>query len=570
MRPTPFFRRLERFTARVFAVALAALVLGVVAAGRHVRELKRAQGWVTHTYDVIGGLSRVEATVRAAESAERAFALTGDSLALGPVDRVQGEAAEALAAVRALVADNPAQTKRAAALAAAVDGKVAAMHALVRARRERGRDAAAARVAAGHGPREMLAVERAVGEMKARELQLLARRRDDVVASTAASGVLVELLAGGALVLLGVAFVSVAGARARQRAAEERAAAVHDELRVRVAELEARGRESRTLSQLSEALQLCLTPGEAHDAVARVVPALLELPASGGVLAVVRASRNRVERVASWGALAGEVTLAFAPEECCALRSGRQYAVRAGEARLRCAHVAADVDDYVCLPLSAHGETLGVLHVAGAALHGARGEGREPLALLREAGEHVAVALANLALRDRLRQQSIRDPLTGAFNRRYLEESLDREVARARRHGHGLGLLMLDVDHFKRVNDVHGHEAGDEVLRATGELLRRAVREEDVVCRYGGEEFAVLLPDVTEEVANARALHILAAVRGQQVAHRGEPVGSVTASVGVAMFPQHGAEGTDVLRRADEALYAAKRAGRDRVVAAGV
>jgi diguanylate cyclase (GGDEF)-like protein len=168
----------------------------------------------------------------------------------------------------------------------------------------------------------------------------------------------------------------------------------------------------------------------------------------------------------------------------------------------------------------------------------------------------------------RLREQSVRDPLTELFNRRYMEETLRREVRRAEREDRPLGVIMLDIDHFKRFNDTLGHAAGDGLLRELGHLLPRSVRESDVVCRYGGEEFVLILPDASLEVARQRAEHLRGEVSTLHTIHKGRSLGAVTISLGVAAFPAHGASGEAVLESADAALYRAKGEGRDRVVVA--
>jgi diguanylate cyclase (GGDEF)-like protein len=177
------------------------------------------------------------------------------------------------------------------------------------------------------------------------------------------------------------------------------------------------------------------------------------------------------------------------------------------------------------------------------------------------------MALANLTLRETLRHQSIRDPLTSLFNRRYFEESLEREIRRAQRRGSLLGVIMLDLDRFKLFNDSFGHEAGDALLRAFGEMLRRKVRGEDVACRYGGEEFAVLLPEATLDAARERAEELRLAAKSLQVAYQDHLLGPITLSLGVAVYPDQGLSGQTVLRAADAALYKSKADGRDRVTA---
>ena len=170
----------------------------------------------------------------------------------------------------------------------------------------------------------------------------------------------------------------------------------------------------------------------------------------------------------------------------------------------------------------------------------------------------------------RLQQESIRDPLTGLYNRRYLEDSLQRETRRATRAEHGLGVIMFDLDHFKKFNDTYGHDAGDTVLRDTAALLVKSVRAEDIVCRFGGEEFVIILPRADFKTAYARAERIRRQVSELNVLHRELSVGKITVSGGVAALPEHGIGPADLLQAADAALYRAKKEGRDRIVGAGV
>jgi len=169
----------------------------------------------------------------------------------------------------------------------------------------------------------------------------------------------------------------------------------------------------------------------------------------------------------------------------------------------------------------------------------------------------------------RLREQSVRDVLTGLFNRRYLEETMPRELARAERLHGPLGLLLLDIDHFKRVNDTYGHAVGDDVLRQLGNLLKSNVRGSDIACRYGGEEFVLLLPEAAREVTCQRAETLRAGAKSLTVSHQGRPIEPITISIGVAAFPADGATPAALLKSADDALYRAKREGRDRTAVAG-
>ncbi|MBN1320210.1 MAG: GGDEF domain-containing protein [Thermoleophilia bacterium] len=173
------------------------------------------------------------------------------------------------------------------------------------------------------------------------------------------------------------------------------------------------------------------------------------------------------------------------------------------------------------------------------------------------------------ALNRRLAEQAIRDPLTGLYNRRFMEESIARELVRAARNGYPVSLVMCDIDHFKSVNDDHGHQAGDRVLRALGKLLRRRCRSSDIPCRYGGEEFLLVFPDMPGDVAVEWAEHMRAAVEAMVIRHQGRTV-RVTASFGVAVYPTHGTTPQQVMSAADDAQYAAKAAGRNQVKRAPV
>ena len=216
--------------------------------------------------------------------------------------------------------------------------------------------------------------------------------------------------------------------------------------------------------------------------------------------------------------------------------------------------------------MMAHGEVLAVLHVQLSRNSEPSAQGADSQGLLRVFTEHMALALSNLNLRIALRQHSIRDPLTGLFNRRYLEETLVTETERSKRDVAPFSIIMLDLDQFKRFNDKHGHEAGDAVLQTVGKYLLRHVRGGDIACRYSGEEFTMVLPGAGSQEAFQRAEQLCEGVRTLRVEFRGQALGPLTLSAGVATYPDQGETGEHVQQAADLALYAAKADGRDRVV----
>jgi diguanylate cyclase (GGDEF)-like protein len=227
---------------------------------------------------------------------------------------------------------------------------------------------------------------------------------------------------------------------------------------------------------------------------------------------------------------------------------------------------------YACLPLVAQGETLGILHlVNGPPAADKAGEDRmqEKFRLAKGFAENIGLAIANLKLRDAMRRMSIRDPLTGLFNRRYAEETLTQEIFRAKRQSTRIAVMMLDIDHFKQFNDSFGHDGGDAVLRELGAYLTDQIRGSDVISRFGGEEFLLLLSPTTLEGARKRAEQIREGVKLLAVRHARKSLGTITISVGMAVFPDHAAEPEALVKAADIALYQAKQAGRDRVVVFG-
>ena len=342
----------------------------------------------------------------------------------------------------------------------------------------------------------------------------------------------------------------------------------YKELAEKVKELEQRSKEINLLSEMGSRLQTCKNAEEAYVEIGNVAEQLF--PNSSGALCITSASRTAVETVANWGK-ADDGERVFAPDDCWALRRGQPQSFRRGEKTAPCRHIdPTNVTDSLCVPFMAQGEALGIVSLQMRANQeqlepAPRSSGEAERRLAAVLAEQVALALGNLKLRESLRNQSICDPLTGLFNRRYMEESLEREFSRANRNKTSLAIIMMDLDYFKRFNDTFGHQAGDALLRTLGELLKRNTRGQDIACRYGGEEFAIVLSDSNLDGALRRAEILRQQVKQLSVEYAGQLLGAVSISMGVALFPDHGATMSDVLRASDQALYCAKREGRDRV-----
>ena len=349
----------------------------------------------------------------------------------------------------------------------------------------------------------------------------------------------------------------------RRKQAETALQEANGKLETWVAELERRGREMELLNEMGDILRACSTMGEAHKIIVRFASQII--PAKVGVLYALAPMHDVAESILVWGD-PGLSERVFSPAECWALRRGRTHCVENDHSGMICRHVHHPTPDgYMCIPLMAQSEAIGVLHLIQSD-NTRMTEGWQRLSVA--VAEHIAMTLANLRLHETLRIQAIRDPLTGLFNRRFMEEALELEIRRAARNSRSLGMIMIDLDHFKYFNDTFGHEAGDLLLKQIGVLLQTNIRGEDIACRYGGEEFTLILPEGNSLATRQRADFYKGAIQNIEVNFKGMSMGHITASMGVAVFPDHGRTAKALLEVADRALYRSKNDGRDRVTMA--
>jgi diguanylate cyclase (GGDEF)-like protein len=348
---------------------------------------------------------------------------------------------------------------------------------------------------------------------------------------------------------------------------------VNATLQASVRELKRQSREIALLNQMSHLLQTCQSAEEAYAVIQQFTEEFFS--ADSGAVFVINVSVDLAEAVSVWGK-SPPTEQVFSPRECWALRRGQPHAIPEARSTLLCQHLSKEpqLTNSLCVPMMAQGEALGVLHLRGGpkpAIY--PGEDRVPLLVSREqlavtVAGHIALALANLRLRETLQTQSIRDPLTGLYNRRYLKDALEREVRRAARSQGRLAVIMMDIDNFKGLNDTMGHNAGDVVLHELAAFLQKRTRGEDFACRYGGDEFVVILTETSLAAAERRAQQMRDGIKRLTVSHGDRYLAPPSVSLGVALYPEHGSTAEAVLRVADEALYSAKIQGRDRIVVA--
>lgn len=344
---------------------------------------------------------------------------------------------------------------------------------------------------------------------------------------------------------------------------ESRLIETNEQMKQFLTELQRRNRDIVLLNETGRLLQGCQSSEEAYGILGALSQQLF--PKTTGAIYLLNKSSNIVKAVVSWGQLPW-IEQRFASNDCWSLRTGQTQPLGQDRIELRCIHVSEPYPAVsYCLLMQVQGEILGILHV--------RSQQEENLddikrQLAYSVVEQTGMALSNLNLRAALREQSIRDPLTGLYNRRYMEEALQQHLSRVTRTLHPLAIIMIDIDHFKNFNDTYGHATGDLLLIELGHFLKNHIRAEDIPCRYGGEEFILIMPDASREIAHERAEYIRSAAKLLQVQDHDQMQTGITLSMGVAVYPFHGRTIETVMRVADTALYRAKQEGRDRVVVA--
>jgi len=365
---------------------------------------------------------------------------------------------------------------------------------------------------------------------------------------------------GVALALAAVLLRRVSAERQRWRIAEsERLAAQADALEARAAQ-EALSRDLELLGSYGNLLIGCTDLAETLQVSEQMLSRLL--PDCAGSIYPLMEGEGLAEATHLWGQHAAEARPQASAEECQCMPDQRVHLARGDLAETVCAHVLPHEGEFAsaCIPLSTPGDKLGWMYLSS--------PGLGPLPKLKvavAAADHLALALANLKLRESLRDLSVRDALTGLFNRRYLSESLGRELTRCARRDLPMSVLAFDLDHFKAFNDNYGHAAGDAILRGFARVLQSLSRNEDIACRQGGEEFLLILPEMDRLVALRRAAEVMRQLAAMEVQHEGRVLPKITTSIGMAVSPEHGDKPAELLAAADAALYEAKARGRNRV-----
>ncbi len=514
----------------------------------NTQHLVDSRNWLDHSQSVLSSLQTESQRLDRVSYNMRLYAATADEDELKAAEAAAAAMRVGVLNLEHLLQDNPAQTLQVRML----DKKVQQLSQALEKTK-------ALRQTPDY---EVQECRQSISVIQEEERDLLKQRSDESENSRNRSLLSGVGFLGFSLVVVIVLFGFLVRDAIRRRRFEEDISMANDRLGATIEELERRSKEATLLKDARDQLQLCVTSQEAQECAARYFAGLV--PGSSGATLIINNSRSMLEIVAKWND-PSSLADSFEMEACCGLRVGRSRWRRLGQSELNCNHfTGAAPENYVCIPLAAQGDTLGFVYLSCPTIEIAD-LACSRMELVQEMVELASMAIAGLNLRAKLQRQSIRDGLTNLFNRHFMEIALEREIQRAARRHVSLAVLMLDVDHFKAFNDTFGHEAGDAVLRGVADCLQQSVRSEDVVCRYGGEEFVIILPEISRELAMERAEAIRKSVAHLRMKYRGEPLRQISISVGLAMYPNPARDTADLLRMSDQALYEAKHAGRDRI-----
>lgn len=313
--------------------------------------------------------------------------------------------------------------------------------------------------------------------------------------------------------------------------------------------------KNNLLEQLSDSLQACFSTEDAHKMIAPLMQELF--PNETGAIYLTSFSKTKLKAIATWGPTPLTSDPIFNPHECIALQRAKIHLIEDTHHSLRCQHIRSNSlpVETCCVPMTVHGDTLGVLYVSS--LQRGRISAAEQLAV--KIAKHIGLALANLRLRDSLNNPSFRDPLTNLYNRRYLEECLERELRRSESNPQPLGIILFSIDHFQAFLETHGQIAGDSLLRELGMFLLNYIRASDLACRYRGDQFLIMLPETDLLATQKQAQLLQEKIKQLGVIYKDYTLDSMAISCGVASYPEHGAIGKSLIEAAMMSLECANQ-----------
>lgn len=531
-----------------------------------LESLVEANSWVRRTQVSLQRLNGILADFLNAEAGQRGYIMTSDPAYLETYHQAYSSAGETLRGLKIRFRDNPDQLVGLSELEALFATKVAAFDEELDARINEGTRSARAVAAQKKGRETSGAIKAVIMGLSAAENALLDERFDQYSHARSFAFISMFVFIAGTLALISVVIFLAHRELASRKAAAEKDREYARNLSQSVEQLQSEREVILQINRTIGFLQSCNTSAEIGHLAGPFLQRLF--PDYSGALRIYSPARDELQLLTNWGP--AELIGFASPHDCWALRRGEVHHYFPNSDAPLCPHCQNDVTPTttMCIPLAAHGETIGLLSLQQVIADepGSAADNHDTQHLSEAVARHLSVTLANLRLKEELREQSVRDPLTSAFNRTYLDDIAEKTIAQARRHQRKIVVAMFDLDHFKQFNDTQGHLAGDVALTAVVDYVHANIREGDWLFRYGGEEFVLILQDIGRDEARTKLNELRHGISRLQLHLADRPLPSVTASIGASIFPYHGERFEELLVLADTALYEAKRQGRDGIV----
>lgn len=534
----------------ILLLALIVVISLVLVSFIATSEFIESRIWVKHTNTVIAKINELEVNIQQADKSHLLAILTNNEEYFVQYIVISNTFIQQAIALDQLVSDNPIQKKRASALLAASDKLAAIKYRSLPNQKKQLANRAGSLDPIFAISHQMLDI---LTQMLAEEQKLLNIRYDN-------SNHLLEQLKLTFIILVVAFSILAAMGYVLYRNANLKQIDFQKSLMSSQSLAQANLQNISIMSEMSNLLLACRDTTESFGVIAHFAKKIIQSDA--GAMYLYWESRNQLERKAEWGEKL-ESQLVFEPSTCWALRRGQMHVYDHALDTIPCNHITEHAQvSTICIPISAQGIVQGAIYFQRSHLSSFIESEQQ---LLSNFSSQIALALANMRLKETLKDQTVRDTLTGLFNRRFMEENLQQIISNAERKNTQFGIVMLDIDHFKQFNDRHGHDAGDAILREIGQLLKNTMRGSDTACRYGGEEFVLIFPESTLAFVEKRCAELLKKIEALNIQYLGNPLGILTASIGIVIYPTHGTNVEVLIRAADTALYEAKASGRNQL-----
>ena len=553
-------------------IAVLVLILNALLPINAYRYLNISYAKSTHLRDTIDKATNVLLTMVDAETGMRGFVLTNNQKFLEPYYAALTKLENQRNELGLLTSNLPEAINSYKVLSSRIDIALEHIKKIIAANDGIDNKRAVAMIHSGEGKAKMDLVRASIAsliDIEKNQLNLEATYENDVNLYTLVALIFLTVFD---VVMFAIAFWLLFKALKKAGANQQELHRLHQLSMIQSEQLVARNKLKDIQAGLTGQLHSVLTAQEAYTAIGSFCTYLF--PTYSGTLFIRSNSRDYFQMMIQWGASTFKDN-GFNPEDCWSARSNTTHIHIADTETIACTHLT-QLSVYplasICLPISSSDEMIGILTLYSlSTLEGSmKGVEDDTIELANEVVSQIALALSNLRLRENLKRSSIVDVLTGLYNRRYLDETFIREITRSQRSNENLGVIMLDVDHFKNFNDTYGHEAGDYVLQEVGAILKQLSRTSDLACRYGGEEFVLLLLNADLKATLERCEMIQSEFKKKTIMYGGQLLPAVTVSIGISLFPSHGTKPDELIRCADEALYKAKHNGRNTIEVAKI